>query len=67
MAKLLIFVIVVAIAVWYFRRQLQPPSRHRSSDHGNETTMVRCAECGLYLPPANATPRGGRWYCEKHR
>lgn len=68
MAKLLIIVIIAAIAVWYFRRQLAPPpARQNSGLGGSETTMVRCAQCNLYLPPANATPRGGRWYCEKHR
>lgn len=68
MAKLLVIVIIAAIAVWYFRRHLAPPAaqqeQHASS---SETTMVRCAQCNLFLPPANATPRGGRWYCEKHR
>lgn len=68
MAKLLIILILAAAAVWYFRRQLAPPpARQNSRAQGNETTMVRCAQCNLYLPPANATPRGGRWYCEKHR
>lgn len=66
MSKLLIILIIVLAAIWYYRRQLAPP-RQRQDSSGSETVMVRCAQCNLYLPPANATPRGGRWYCEKHR
>jgi hypothetical protein len=70
MSKLLIILAIVIAAIWYFRRQLAPPRQRRDSSgsgSGSETVMVRCAQCDLYLPPANATPRGGRWYCEKHR
>jgi hypothetical protein len=65
MSKLVIFLVIVALVVWWFRRQRATRPAARSTD--NETTMVRCAACDLYLPPGNATQKGPRWFCERHR
>ncbi len=70
MSKLIIILAIAIAAIWYYRRNrllTQQPQRRNSSQTGTETTMVRCEQCQLYLPPANATQRAGRWYCQQHR
>lgn len=69
MIKLAIFILVIA-AIWFYRRNhklLQQSQRRSSRQAGTETTMVRCEQCQLYLPPANAVQKSGRWYCQQHR
>lgn len=69
MIKLILFLIIILAVFWYYRRNRLPtqqPRRRNSSQSGTETTMVRCEQCQLYLPPANAVQRVGRWYCKQH-
>jgi hypothetical protein len=66
MSKLLIILAIVALVIWWSRRNRMAPT-NGSRDIGRETTMVRCAQCDLYLPPANAAQRDGRWYCQRHQ
>lgn len=70
MSKLIIILAVAIAAVWYFRHYRLPaqqPRSGRAAQAGTETTMVRCEQCQVYLPPANAIQRAGRWYCQQHR
>jgi uncharacterized protein len=68
MGKLLVLVLLIGVAVWLLRRALrrldgsggvQPPKAPEE--------LVRCAQCGLLLPRAEAREAAGRPYCtEEH-
>jgi uncharacterized protein len=68
MGRLLVLIALVVIAAWLVRRALrraampQPPEPSAVSDE-----LVRCAQCGLLLPRAEARQREGAIYCsEEH-
>ena len=66
----LVRLIILALAVWlainFLRRLTQPSSPHRPI--ASPKNMVRCADCGLYLPQAEAVTDQGRYFCcEQHR
>ena len=71
MAKLLVVLLVVAVALWALlarsrgagrpprvRSQPPPPAPTKGSQD-----MVRCAHCGVHLPASDAVRAGGRSYC----
>ena len=56
-----------AYVLWrfWFRRETDAPVPP-SADSGE--SMVRCAQCGVYLPETDALAADGRHYCnEAHR
>lgn len=77
MTKLLVVLVVVAVALWALlsrnRRPVRPgeaEARPRAQDAAKAPAspasaqdMVRCAHCGLHLPAADAVQAGGRPYC----
>lgn len=71
MAKLLVVLLVVAVALWALlsrtrgtRRKTEEPRRPRPSDGaGAAQDMVRCARCGVHLPAGDAVQAGGATYC----
>jgi uncharacterized protein len=71
MAKLLVVLLVVAVALWALlsrtrgtRRKTEEPRRPQPSDGaGAAQDMVRCARCGVHLPASDAVQAGGRSYC----
>lgn len=64
MSKIILFAIIVAALVWWYRRRRATSGRQHPG--GDETVMVRCAQCNLYLPPTDATRKGADWYCARH-
>ena len=76
MGRLLVLVVLVVLAVWLIRRALRASTRNpdssspaanagSSSDKSEE--LVRCANCGVLLPRAEARLAGGALYCtEEH-
>ena len=68
MAKLLILVVLVAVAVWLLRRALRDaagPTGRQSAAVRDE--LVRCAHCGLLVPRTEARHSAGAIYCsEEH-
>ncbi len=72
MGRLLVLVVLVVVAVWLIRRALRASARNpdSSSPAGNADSsnnkseeLVRCANCGVLLPRAEARLAGGALYC----
>lgn len=71
MTKLLVVLLVVAVALWALLKRSNgrrgrgagpveaPPSEAPRASQD----MVRCAHCGLHLPAPDAVQAGGRTYC----
>ena len=76
MGRLLVLVVLVVLAVWLIRRALRASTRTpgASSPAGNADSssnkseeLVRCANCGVLLPRAEARlARGGLYCTEEH-
>jgi uncharacterized protein len=72
MGKLLVLVLLVAVAMWLVRRALRAGAAQAAQPRAHEGTavadeLVRCAHCGLLLPRAEARASGGAIYCsEEH-
>jgi uncharacterized protein len=68
MERLLVLVVLIVIAVWLVRRALRriaPQSDAPSEKKSDE--LVRCAQCAVLLPRAEARMAGGVLYCsEEH-
>jgi uncharacterized protein len=66
--RLLILILLVVLAVWLVRRALRraaPPADVPSAPKSDE--LVRCAQCGVLLPRAEARISAGAVYCsEEH-
>jgi uncharacterized protein len=72
MGKLLVLVLLVAVALWLVRRALRAGAAQGAQPRAHEGTaahdeLVRCANCGLLLPRGEARASGGAIYCsEEH-
>lgn len=75
----LIRLLLVALAIWLVWRTLTQkarlrdassashPTNHQSPTQHNDT-MVRCARCGVHLPPADAFHyRNLNFCCQQHQ
>ena len=65
MGRLLVLILLVVLAVWLVRRALRgTPTRTEVRQHAqSEGELVRCAQCGVHLPRAEARMAGSRFYC----
>lgn len=68
MGRLLVAVVFVVLAVWLLRRALRSDERDPPRDAGQppappQGELVRCAQCGVHLPRAEARMNAGRLYC----
>jgi uncharacterized protein len=64
MGRLLTLIVLVVLAVWLVRRALRraaPPPEVRTSQTSDE--LVRCVQCGVLLPRAEARMAAGALYC----
>ncbi|HVB47591.1 MAG TPA: PP0621 family protein [Burkholderiales bacterium] len=71
MARLILFAIAVYALVWLLRRAVErpehdgrpqrPPRARPARPEVDE--LVRCAQCGVHLPRAEARTVSGRLYC----
>jgi uncharacterized protein len=67
MGRLLVLVVLVVFAVWLIRRALRASTRNPDSSSNKTEELVRCANCGVLLPRAEARLAGGALYCtEEH-
>jgi uncharacterized protein len=65
MSRLILLVIVIAVAYWLLRSYLkQAPKEEQPSSEA----MVQCARCGVHLPQSGAILADGKHFCcEAHR
>ncbi|HEX4929011.1 MAG TPA: PP0621 family protein [Burkholderiales bacterium] len=68
MGRLLVLAAIVFAGIWLLRRAL---ARAHDEDRGASPRaaeeLVRCAQCGLLLPRAEAREAGGKRFCsEEH-
>ena len=65
--KYLIVLVVVMVAVWFWRQNRRPPREDRNVRAARQTgapqAMARCAHCGVHLPIADAVAGGRGTYC----
>ncbi len=67
MGRLLVLVVLVVFAVWLIRRALRASTRNPDSSNNKTEDLVRCANCGVLLPRAEARLAAGALYCtEEH-
>ena len=70
MARLVVGVILVVLAVWLLRRALRAAEQRDGQEQArpqapsaSQGELVRCVQCGVHLPRAEARMTGGRFYC----
>ena len=68
MGRLLVAVVLVVLAVWLLRRALRSGEQDKPRDASQppastQGELVRCAQCGVHLPRAEARMSGERLYC----
>jgi uncharacterized protein len=72
MGRLLVLIVLVVAAVWLVRRALRralgPIAPHADApSEKSSDELVRCAQCAVLLPRAEARMAGGVLYCsEEH-
>lgn len=61
---LVALVLLVAVAIWRHKHQrpAAPTARQRAPKQ-QHAAMVRCAQCALHLPQADAVAHHGHYYC----
>lgn len=62
--RLLFWIILIAAAVWLWRRVMHRPAAPGGQQQ-TTVNMVRCAQCGVHLPQAQALQNQDRWYCSR--
>ena len=68
LARLVIIAVAVWLAVHTLRRIIQHLTPPKTAAQGTTKNMVRCAQCGLHLPEAEAIPDQRLYFCcEEHR
>ncbi|MFJ4145426.1 PP0621 family protein [Pseudomonas sp. NPDC089734] len=70
MVRLIMWVALIAAAVWFIKRLLNPPAPRKPAEppEADASPMVRCAHCGVHLPRDRALSQEQQWYCsEAHR
>jgi len=68
MGKLLVLIALILVGVWLVRRAWRPsaPQADAPSEKKSDE-LVRCAQCAVLLPRAEARMAGGVLYCsEEH-
>ncbi len=67
MGRLVVGVILVVLVLWLLRRALRAAERGkdeaRPQPAGAPGELVRCAQCGVHLPRAEARMADGHLYC----
>ncbi|GGK01688.1 PP0621 family protein [Pseudomonas matsuisoli] len=65
MLRLLFWIAVIALVVWYWRRKKRATARTNETNVRPEepAPMVRCATCGVHVPQQQALLQDQKWYC----
>ena len=62
--KALLFLMVVLAGVWWWRSRLAPGDKKRPEARPTEPLdMVRCTQCGMHIPSAEAVQGQQGPYC----
>ena len=67
----LIRLVLILFALWliirYIKRALDTPSPRAPTPDTPEqvSAMLKCKQCGVYIPQSEATRRGGNVYCSR--
>jgi uncharacterized protein len=74
MCSFVFFIIIVMLVLWVFKVPQRWSRSHagRARRAGHRTlaaeTMVRCAQCGVYVPQSEGVAARGRTFCsQEHR
>lgn len=68
MTKLLFLILLVVLAVLWFKRKPLPRKPEAQDEAKPVEDMVRCQVCGVNLPRSEAILSQGRIYCcDEHR
>lgn len=68
--KYLIWLVVIVLAIWAYRRSRRPaqPPASPGTASAAPSNMVSCAQCGLHLPQEEAVAGERGLYCTtEHR
>ncbi|WP_397451335.1 PP0621 family protein [Pseudomonas sp. NA-150] len=65
MVRLLLWVALIAAAVYFFKRMGKKPEPRKGAQPPEAVAapMVRCAHCGVHLPRDRALSLQQQWYC----
>jgi len=68
MGRLLTLILLVVVAAWLIRRALRRAAAQEApAPKAEPQELVRCVQCGLLLPRAEAREAAGALYCnEEH-
>jgi uncharacterized protein len=64
-ARLLVLIILIVVAVWLVRRALRRVAQKDAARDMTPDELVRCAHCGVLLPRAEARQAAGAVYCSE--
>lgn len=78
MSKIIFFALIVAVIYFGWRsmrikqikleKQLDEQKSEKNKDLAKSEAMVRCAQCGVYVPISEAIADGNNFFCcEEHR
>ncbi|WP_237885003.1 PP0621 family protein [Pseudomonas sp. PGPR40] len=65
MLRLLFWIVLIAAAVWLWRKFKSPTSGPHTPREQDAPPMVRCAHCGVHLPRDRALRLEQQWYCSQ--
>ena len=68
--KYLIWLLVILVAIWAFKRSRRPakPAEDPKTPSATPSNMVACSHCGLHLPQEEAVTGTKGLYCStEHR
>ncbi|PTS85347.1 hypothetical protein DBR00_06055 [Pseudomonas sp. HMWF032] len=65
--RLLIWIAIIAAAVWLWRRFNRPKSTRPtpSPSPSQAAPMVRCQHCDVHVPREHALASGEHWFCSQ--
>ena len=63
MGRLLILALIVVLGVWLLKRALARAEGDTPRSSRPPEDLVRCAQCGVLVPRAEAREAGGATYC----
>ncbi|WP_281687543.1 PP0621 family protein [Pseudomonas citronellolis] len=65
MVRLLFWILLIALIWWLWRKATRPQRPPQAPLDDPAEPMVRCAQCGVHVPRANALQHEQRWYCSQ--
>ena len=63
MGKYLLLIVGVLVVYWIVRSRLRRRNNAARQDNTVADDMVRCAECGVYVPRGESLVVRGQFYC----